>query len=345
MSASSVAITRSDGQSAVRRPWRIGRVVGLVVAAVALLATARVVPAGGAQQAAIEADGVASVAASVVVATRSLGGVIDQPVPANLRPPLNDPLQNAPVIYADGCHVDFAAVAPRTGCVFGDLHATRAIALVGDSKAAQWFSALEPLARTRHLRLFTFTKSACTAASVTVWSGALGRPYRECDSWRQAVLARIAAIHPALVVVSDDRLYELDIGGRPVPVANQSASWDAGLRTTLRRLRATSGGVVLLSDTPRSRFNTPACLLAHLRDAGACATPRSQAIDPRRLAADAADAKAAGVRVVDPTRWVCPADPCPPIIGSLLVDREQDHLTAAFVISLETKLAGALGLG
>ncbi|HUZ02431.1 MAG TPA: hypothetical protein VMU89_18955 [Thermomicrobiaceae bacterium] len=51
--------------------------------------------------------------------------------------------------------------------------------------------------------------------------------YAQCDVWRENALARIAAEHPTLVVVSDDRLYELAIGGAPVPVARATDVWTA----------------------------------------------------------------------------------------------------------------------
>jgi hypothetical protein len=267
-----------------------------------------------------------------------------QPVPADLRPPLGDAAQDAPVIYSDGCHLDVRSVTPPARCVFGDRHGRITVALFGDSKAAQWFSALDLLGRQRGWRVLSFTKSACTAASVTVWSGALGRPYRECDMWRRAVFARIAAAHPSLVMVADDRLYELAISGRMVALAQRPDVWNAGLRATLTKLAASASSVLLVGDTPRSRYNVPVCLEAHLRNVAACATPRAQAIDPARLSADAAVAGSSHVRFLDPTRWVCPGDPCPPIIGRLLVYREQDHLTAAFVDALAPRLASVLRL-
>ena len=86
------------------------------------------------------------------------------------------------------------------------------------------------------------------------------------------------------------------------------------------------------------------CLAAHRANALACATPARQAIDLRWLAADRATAAAAGVRFIDPSAWVCPSDPCPPIIGHFLVYREQDHLTAKFAASLAPVLEPGLGV-
>jgi SGNH domain (fused to AT3 domains) len=265
------------------------------------------------------------------------------PVPADLRPPLSGAAQDTPIIYADGCHLGFSAVLPPP-CVFGASSSLTTVVLVGDSKAAQWFPALDLLARKHDWRLVSLTKSACTAADVTVWSGALGRAYSECDTWRGNVIARVASEHPSVVVVSDDRLYELALNGGPVPLAQHPDLWNAGLERTLRQLLAQAQTVILLADTPRSGYDVPACLMAHLSDARACATPLAKAVDMTRLAADRVAAAAAGARFVDPTTWVCPSDPCPAIIDHLLVYRGQDHLTTAFIDSLAPRLATALNV-
>ncbi len=279
----------------------------------------------------------ASAASASTAASRPL------PVPGDLRPSLADAGQDIPIIYRDGCHLGVTAVS-LPPCAFGDLASRTTVVLVGDSKAAQWFPALLQLATERHWRLISLTKSACTAADVPVWNSTFGGPNTSCDTWRQNVVKRVAMEHPALVIVSDDRLYQLAVNGAPVPLAKRPDLWNAGLARMLTSLRANAADVVLLGDTPRSRFDPPKCLASHMADARPCSTPLKQAADASRLAADHVVADASGARFVDPTTWVCPSDPCPPIIGNLLVNREQDHLTSAFVDSLAPRLGTALGL-
>ncbi|HVA85707.1 MAG TPA: SGNH hydrolase domain-containing protein [Candidatus Saccharimonadales bacterium] len=245
------------------------------------------------------------------------------------------------MIYADGCHLGFLETQPGS-CVFGDAASRTVVVLFGDSIAGQWFPALAQLATARGWRLVSLTKSACTAADVTVWNSSLGRAYTECDLWRANALARITAEHPTLVVVSDDRLYELAIGGAPVPVAQRPEIWRAGLARTLVRLHAVASRVVLIGDTPRARADVLACLAMHLANSLACATRASAAIDAAWLAADRVTADAVGAGFIDPSPWICPSDPCPPVIGKLLVYREQDHLTAVFAASLAPRLGAAL---
>ena len=67
-------------------------------------------------------------------------------VPADLVPALADVRDDLPTIYGDGCHLDQRTVTPKV-CVFGDPSSSTTVVLFGDSHAAQWFPALERLAR------------------------------------------------------------------------------------------------------------------------------------------------------------------------------------------------------
>jgi len=266
------------------------------------------------------------------------------PVPADLRPSLAAARDDLPRTYGDGCHLSFAETQPGT-CVYGVASARKVVVLFGDSHAAQWFPALERLALEDGWRLVSLTKSACAAADVTVWNSNLKRAYAECDTWRANALARIAAERPDLVVVSNSR-YVLAVDGQPVPEASAQATWDQALGRTLGQLAKLSGQVVLIGATPRPSVDPPVCLSAHLDDALACATPMSAAIDAGTLAAERAVTGAAGVTMIDPTGWVCPFEPCPVVIGRVLVYRDTHHLTATFSAALAPYLAARLpGLG
>src|SRR5690606_1094399 len=140
-------------------------------------------------------------------------------------------------------------------CAYGDPSAARTMVLFGDSHAAQWFPALERIALTRGWRLVSLTKSGCPAVDVSLFNLALGRPYEECDAWRDAVMRRIASERPAVVVVANASLYlederqQLDID-----------AWKQGLARTVASLRKADAGVLVLHDTPRPDFDVPACL-------------------------------------------------------------------------------------
>jgi peptidoglycan/LPS O-acetylase OafA/YrhL len=263
------------------------------------------------------------------------------PLPADLLPPLIDARSDAPRTYSDGCHLGYTETVSGP-CAYGLTSSTTTVVLFGDSHAAQWFPALERLATEGGWRLVSLTKSGCMSVDVSVWNTPLKRPYTECDTWRRGAFDRIAAEHPALVVVSNSHQYWFASDGTKVPVADRPADWDAGLARTLARLAPVAGGVVLIGDTPRPSTDVPVCLSSHLDDVRACATARSAAVDAGRLAADARIASDAGAAWVDPSDWVCPSDPCPAVIGRFLVYRDTHHLATPIVIALRDRLAATL---
>ena len=262
-------------------------------------------------------------------------------VPADLVPELALARDDLPRIYGDGCHLSVPETA-SPACVFGSVASEQVIVLFGDSHAAQWFPALERLASSHGWRLVSLTKSSCPVADVTIWSTSLKRVYSECDEWRRAALERIAREHPWLVVISDSREYTLWSEGALVPAAEGGALWNGGLGRTLANLAAVAGRVVLIGDTPRSQVDPPVCLSRHPDDVLACASPQRLALDTARLAEERAVAATAHAGFVDPTAWVCPSEPCPVIVGRLLVYRDEQHLTATFARALANRLLDEL---
>jgi len=259
------------------------------------------------------------------------------PVPADLAPSLADAANDLPVIYNNGCHLDVLTTA-LPSCAYGDTSSKVAVVLFGDSHAAQWFPTLERLTTQNGWRLEPMTKSACTPVDVTVYNSIVDRTYTECDKWRQEVLDRVASEHPALVVVSTSRVYQLMVGGQQVSASDRTDLWSKGLTTTLHALAGSAGHVVLLGDTPRSVGDPPSCLSQHLGDNLACAVPYGQAVDAGNAQLEAAAAATTGTTFVDPTAWVCRTDPCPAIFGRFLIYRDQGHLTRTYASGLAPQL-------
>ncbi len=73
-------------------------------------------------------------------------------VPTNLTPVLGAIAK--PEVFVNGCVLSWRDVS-QPECVSGDVEAPTTVALVGDSHAAMWHPALEPMARERHWRLET----------------------------------------------------------------------------------------------------------------------------------------------------------------------------------------------
>jgi peptidoglycan/LPS O-acetylase OafA/YrhL len=267
-----------------------------------------------------------------------VAGVAVTAAPRNLTPHPDAAARDLPAADGASCHADFATIH-QGPCVYGDVHGTHTVVLVGDSHADMWLGAFDRAGRANGWKVVDWTKSSCPAAKITVHNSSLNRTYVECDRWRSDVLQRIAALRPDLVVMTGS---ENIVGGEVTP-----EQWSTATLTTLDTLQRTSGAkVVLLQDVPVPAYNMPGCVAQHLDAVTACTFPVSKAYSfPARHRALAAAATAAGFPVVDPRSWICPAQACPAIVGNLLVYRDDTHLTNAFSTWLAPRVQPLLTAG
>jgi hypothetical protein len=263
------------------------------------------------------------------------------PVPNDLVPSLATVRDDIPVIYADACHAEWRETTPPE-CVYGRPDGAVTVVLIGDSHAAHWFPTFERLADEEGWRLISLTKSACPVADLPVYNTGLKREYAECETWRDKVLDRIADEQAELVVISDSRIGQFWVDGAAVEAEAREDLWGPALARSIRAIDEVAGDVVVIGDTPRPSRDAPVCLSDHLDDALACATPRSKAIGPERTATEQAVSAETGATFIDPTPWLCPTEPCPAVIGRVLVYRDAHHMTTPFARALAPYLAPLL---
>jgi hypothetical protein len=255
-------------------------------------------------------------------------------LPRNVRPPVGRARDDMEVLRRNGCLAFEGATAARR-CVFGARSSRFTVALVGDSHASALFPAVQAVAERRGWRLETFVKVSCPFIDMRVRNLSLKREYTECTRWRKSVLRQLAADPPDLVLVSNSRwTFPVETADRTV------ARQGAALARMLERL---PGRVVVIADTPAWNLDVPACLSAHPRNIRACAMPRKLAFSGGMLARERAATRATGAGLVNLTRAVCDADPCPAVVKGRIVLRDSHHLTATFARSLAPTLNRALG--
>ena len=125
------------------------------------------------------------------------------------------------------------------------------------------------------------------------------------------------------------------------------AVWKAGWETTLKKLKARAGTVVLLGDTPLRRDDAAPCLRKNATNVVACTTPRAVAIMGGVRAAERAAARAQRVPLLGTSFLVCPYDPCPVLVDRFLIQLDRSHLTATYSAmlagGLEQRLPGRWG--
>ncbi len=265
--------------------------------------------------------------------SRSLG---PGAVPSNLTPDLRSAHGDRAKPFVDGCLAGFADTSVRT-CEYGARSGSVTVVLFGDSHATHWFPAVEPAAVERGWRLLVMTKATCPGLDTPVWSPSFGRTYRECDTWRQAAIQRIAAVHPLLVILAMNRNY-----GPVYHLQQYGPAWLRGMGQTVRTIRGTGAQVVVLGPEPLQAGDVPTCLAEHLDNEAACARPVGAALDERGIAAERRVVTGAGGRYVDLTRWFCVTAGCPVVVGNLLVYRDQNHIATPYASWLAPVMSAQL---
>jgi peptidoglycan/LPS O-acetylase OafA/YrhL len=262
-----------------------------------------------------------------------------QNVPANLTPSLANAASDEAAPFVDGCFDGFTdnSINP---CNYGDVTAppSKTVVLFGDSHALMWFPALDSLADQDGWHLIPQAKATCPPINITVYSPSLGGWYTGCNQWRAAVVARIQALHPALIVLGFSREY----GIPDDHVVVDGPAWIQGLTSMMTTLRATGAQVVLMGDVPYPQTGlVPDCLSAHLADATACTMPAQYPYyNPSGVAQEEAVATATGSGYVNTRPWFCYGNTCAVIVDNNLVYRDDNHITATYASWL-TPVIGA----
>ncbi|NQW74587.1 MAG: acyltransferase [Candidatus Planktophila sp.] len=226
-----------------------------------------------------------------------------------------------PTVYGDDCQVNYGEVESGV-CTYGDTQSKTTIVLYGDSHAAQWFPALEQLARDRGFKLISLTKSACPAVHAPrPDQGAFKE--RHCKKWRENSIARIKEIKPLGVITSSFAYF--------TPRANYPDRvqwWRDGQRQLLKNLQGSSEYIIYMSDTPRPSLDIPSCLATQLEIE--CNNSRPT---PAKVIS--------GFQVINPSSWLCEAN-CPAIVNSTVAYRDSSHISVAMALQLAPQLERSL---
>jgi peptidoglycan/LPS O-acetylase OafA/YrhL len=255
-------------------------------------------------------------------------------LPADVKPSLGRARDDEERLRGDGC-LAFERVVTPPKCVYGVADGSFTVALVGDSHAAHWFPALERLAKHEGWRVVTFVKVACPFLDMRVSNVALKREYRECAAFNEATIERLNRLRPDLTLVSMSR-----IAIHPVRAADDTVAAKAA--AVARMIDRLPGPTALIVDTPYAGRDIPACLSSHQDDVDRCAIPKRTAFTDHLGGIEKAAAKASGAGLVDLTRRICVADPCPVVVNGMITFRDHSHLTATFSRSLAPALGSAI---
>jgi peptidoglycan/LPS O-acetylase OafA/YrhL len=216
-------------------------------------------------------------------------------------------------------------------CDFGTPaeEAAATVVMYGGSKIWQWLPAVRAAAEAQDWHVIAYTKNACI---IETGQEALGEErYLSCAAWNDAVVAEIDAIGPDLVLTYGSR------------VGYEAYETFPDYTDRYEQLLATGAVVVALRDTPSPRFDIPLCVDLNGPNANECTVDRASYYDEGAFEALEVPS---GVHKVDLVDYICGPNDCPPVVGNILVYRDDAHMTNTYAATLgpylEAELAAAL---
>jgi peptidoglycan/LPS O-acetylase OafA/YrhL len=248
-----------------------------------------------------------------------------------MRPSVLEVKEDIPASTRDGCISDF--VNPVVvNCTYGDLAATRTIALAGGSHAEHWLPALDLLGHVHHFKVVTYLKMGCPLSTEEV-PLIMGNnaTYPQCREWVQRTMAKLVADRPDYVFTTTTRPWNIKSGD--VMPATYIGIWQT--------LSDNNIPILGIRDTPWLVKNgkpfDPADCLAKGGNAQTCAVKRSDVLSDHNQTLDFG-AQFPLLKVLDMSGAICRADVCRPVEGNVLIYHGAHHLDPTYVRTMATEL-------
>lgn len=193
--------------------------------------------------------------------------------------------------------------------------------MIGDSHGQMWMPAFIDFAVHSHLQLVPLIKDGCVPS--LLWHGG------DCSAWYAWMLSQVQRLHPSVVVLSQFW-----------------SNWGphngvAAVAREIHDLSPLTSRVVVIQDPPGRPENAVDCLLAQHATLGSCTfsiNARQQAT--YRAMRSTVSATAAGY--VHTLQWICSANRCPTVVGTIITYRDKHHITLTYARTLAQPMAREL---
>ena len=248
-----------------------------------------------------------------------------------MRPTVLEVKEDLPASTRDGCISDFVNPAV-VNCSYGDLAATRTIALAGGSHAEHWLPALDLLGQLHHFKVVTYLKMGCPLSTEEV-PLIMGNnaPYPQCREWVQRTVNKLIVDRPDYVFTTTTRPWNIKSGD--VMPATYIGIWQT--------LSDNNIAILGMRDTPWLVKNgkpfDPADCLAKGGNAQSCAVKRSDVLSDRNQTLDFVT-QFPLLKVLDMSNAICRADVCRPVEGNVLIYHGAHHLDPTYVRTMTNEL-------
>ncbi|WP_232066774.1 acyltransferase family protein [Mycobacterium parmense] len=248
-----------------------------------------------------------------------------------MRPTVLEVKDDLPASTRDGCISDF--VNPTVvNCSYGDLSATRTVALAGGSHAEHWLPALDALGTMHHFKVVTYLKMGCPLSTEEV-PLIMGNnaAYPQCREWVQRTMAKLVEDRPDYVFTTSTRPWNIKPGD--VMPATYIGIWQT--------LSDNNIPILAMRDTPwlveHGKPLDPADCLAKGGDAQSCGVKRSDVLADRNPTLDFVG-QFPLLKPLDMSDAICRPDFCRAVEGNVLIYHGAHHLSPTYVRTMTTEL-------
>jgi hypothetical protein len=249
-----------------------------------------------------------------------------------MRPTVLEVKEDVPASTRDGCISDFVNPAV-VNCTYGDVAATRTIALAGGSHAEHWLPALDLLGHVHHFKVVTYLKMGCPLSTEQV-PLIMGNnaPYPQCREWVQRTMTKLISDRPDYVFTTTTRPWNIKTGD--VMPATYIGIWQT--------LSDNNIPILGMRDTPwlvknGQPFDPADCLAKKGGNAASCASKRSDALADRNQTLDFV-AQFPLLKVLDMSDAICRTDVCRPVEGNVLIYHGAHHITPTYMRTMAHEL-------
>lgn len=222
-------------------------------------------------------------------------------------------------------------------CTMGPAKATTTILVVGDSHANQYRVAFAKIATNRNWRIDMVGMSGC------YWSTSLqvypAKVQDDCQQWKANLVAYLdsAPAYDAIVT-------SYNAGSAVVTQAGENARTAVinGLVAAWKPQAARGTKIIAIKDSPNPKTGIADCVAEYPESANQhCSVSRTAAF--RTFDAQpSAVAKVKNAQLIDLTDLFCTASECAPVVGGVVLYRDQGHLTDTYVSTLTPYLQAEL---
>ena len=245
------------------------------------------------------------------------------PIPdeiGELAVPLEQVADDVPLMVPEGCNIGLTGVDVGV-CEAGDPEGEITVALMGDSHSGMWLPALDDIGQARGWRVITLQKSSCPPTpGVMVRTN--GQEYTQCAEYQENLSAMLPGMAPDVVLLSSSAY------------VNDAQELAEGMARRVEEIEAAGGKSILLRDVPRPPFNVPECLLENPERASRCAFDRQDGLDRSGTGQAELQRLLPDLPVLDFTEAICPGPVCGPVLGGVVVWRDNNHLSSTYVRSM-----------